>query len=121
MDQKAGDFFRPAACQKLAASRPRAFAALRRCGPGLAARSDAHRCGVRRSKPSPGRFRWPSANRSSPHLSAMAQRLIGQHAGHHGFAHRHGADTDAGIVTALGDDLRLRAGSIDGLARAEDG
>ena len=33
--------------------------------------------------------------RSPPtHLPAMAQQMIGQHAGHHGFAHRHAADAD---------------------------
>ena len=51
----------------------------------------------------------------------MAQRLVGQHAGHHGFAHRHGADADAGVVAALGDDLGFRAGLVDGLARRQDG
>src|SRR5580704_6620451 len=39
------------------------------------------------------------------HLSPMPQRGIRQHTGHHRFAHRHGADADARIVAAFGDDL----------------
>jgi len=31
-------------------------------------------------------------------LPAMAQEMIGEHAGHHGLADRHRADADAGIV-----------------------
>src|SRR5690242_21430700 len=43
------------------------------------------------------------------HLPAMTQEVIGQHAGHHGLADRHGADADTGIVTALGEDICLAA------------
>jgi hypothetical protein len=41
----------------------------------------------------------------------LAQEVIRQHAGHHGFADGHGPDADARIVSPLGDDL-------GGLARA---
>ncbi len=45
------------------------------------------------------------SNCALPHLPAMAQEMIGEHASHHRFAHRNGA----GIVTALGDDVGLLA------------
>ena len=38
-------------------------------------------------------------------LATVHQVLVRQDAGHHGLADRHGADADAGIVAALGDDL----------------
>ena len=38
-------------------------------------------------------------------LGAMAQELVGDDAGHHRLADRHGADADARVVAALGDDL----------------
>ena len=50
----------------------------------------------------------------------MPQQMVGQHAGHHRLAHRHGADADAGIVAALGDDLGLVAVAVDGPARGQD-
>ena len=50
----------------------------------------------------------------------MPERLIRQHTGHHRFAHRHGADADARIMAALGDDVGFRAGFIDGPARREN-
>src|SRR3954447_1614435 len=56
-----------------------------------------------------------------PDLSAMPEELICQHAGHHGFADWHGADADAGIVAAFGDDFGVGAAAIDGAARREDG
>ena len=34
-----------------------------------------------------------------------AAELIGQDNRHHRFAHRHGADADAGIMAAFGDDV----------------
>ena len=50
----------------------------------------------------------------------MAQEMIRQHAGHHGFADRHRADADAGIVAAFGQDVGVVAAAIDGLARRQD-
>src|SRR6195952_3340039 len=38
-------------------------------------------------------------------LPPMTQIVIGEHAGHHGLGHRHGADADAGVVAALGDEV----------------
>src|SRR4051812_49300867 len=59
--------------------------------------------------------------RGLSHLSAVPQRLVGEHDRHHGFAHRHGADADAGIMAALGDDLGFGAGFVDGAARSKNG
>ncbi len=42
-------------------------------------------------------------------LGAVAQEVVGEHERHHGLAHGHGANADAGIVAALGDDLGLVA------------
>jgi hypothetical protein len=42
-------------------------------------------------------------------LGPVAQQVVGQDAGHHRLAHRHGPDADAGIVAALGDDLDIVA------------
>src|ERR1700736_4351708 len=53
-------------------------------------------------------------------LGAMAQKLIGEHAGNHGFADRNGADSDARIVAASRRDLGLGAGTIDGPARGQN-
>ncbi len=50
----------------------------------------------------------------------MAQERVGQHAGHHRLADRHGADADAGVVAALGDDLGFLALAGHRLPRAED-
>ena len=36
----------------------------------------------------------------------MAQPVVGQHAGDHRLADRHGADADAGVVAPLGPDVR---------------
>src|SRR5262249_53568888 len=41
-------------------------------------------------------------------------------AGHHGLADRHRADTDAGVVAAVGCDLDLVALAVDGTHRLED-
>ena len=38
-----------------------------------------------------------------PPLPQIAQPVVGEDAGHHGFADRHGADADAGIVPSLRD------------------
>ena len=53
-------------------------------------------------------------------LAAVAQEVVGQHAGHHRLADRHGADADAGIVAALGDDLGVLVGGRHRLARRQD-
>ena len=50
----------------------------------------------------------------------MHQIVIGQHARHHGLADRHGADADARIVAAFGDNIGVAAIAVDGLARRED-
>ena len=62
----------------------------------------------------------PRGVKASPHLPAMAQKLVGQHASHHRLAHRHSPDADAWIVAALGDNLGLGAFVVDGAARRED-
>ena len=41
--------------------------------------------------------------------TAVAQQMVGQHAGHHRLADRYGTDAHAGVVAALGDDLGLVA------------
>src|SRR5579872_1828698 len=60
------------------------------------------------------------ASRTLSDLAAMAQESIGENAGDHRFADRDGPDADAGIMTAFGHDLRLRAGAFDRLARGQD-
>src|SRR5690606_39732544 len=55
-----------------------------------------------------------------PRLRAMAQGMIREHDGHHGFTHRHRADADAGVVATLGHDLRLVAEAVDRLPRGEN-
>jgi hypothetical protein len=55
-----------------------------------------------------------------PDLPAMPQKMIREHAGHHGLADRHGADADAGIVVAFCRDVGLAALAIDGVARRQD-
>ena len=59
----------------------------------------------------------PSPTILSAHLPAMPQKMIRQHAGHHGFADRHRADADAGIVTALGEDVGVGARAVHRAAR----
>src|SRR5687767_8157357 len=56
-----------------------------------------------------------------PALRAVAQQMIRQHHRHHRFAHRNGADADAGVEAAGGDDVDLFAGGVDALARLIDG
>jgi hypothetical protein len=51
----------------------------------------------------------------------MAQQMVGQHEGHHGLAHRHRANADAGVVAAFGDHLDRFAIGVDRAARGEDG
>ena len=50
----------------------------------------------------------------------MQQQVIGQRTGDHRFNDRHGADGDAGIMAALGDNFGLFARSIDGFFRHQD-
>src|SRR5690606_23423056 len=60
---------------------------------------------------------------SEPPLSCLRpvpQRVVGQHDGHHGLAHRHGTDADARVVPALGHDLGLVAEAVDGFAGSEN-
>src|SRR3954447_22893095 len=64
------------------------------------------------------RRKRPGAARAD--LAAMAQIVVGEDAGDHRLADRHGADADAGVVATLGLDFRrlVRAGHRG--ARAED-
>ena len=41
----------------------------------------------------------------STDLAAMKQQMIQDYAGHHRFAHWHGADADAGIMAPFRHDL----------------
>src|SRR6185437_14834312 len=50
----------------------------------------------------------------------MPQERVGQRAGDHRLADWHGADADARVVAALGDDLRFVAGLSDCAARRQD-
>src|SRR5260370_28008559 len=56
----------------------------------------------------------------APHLPAMAQKMVGEHARHHGFADRHRTDADAWVVPALGHDVGVGAVAIHGAARRQD-
>ena len=60
------------------------------------------------------------AARAVADLATVQQQMIQQNAGHHRLAHGHGADADAGVVTALGDDLGRLARFGDRLARLQD-
>src|SRR5450631_4878975 len=55
--------------------------------------------------------------RAATHLPPMPQKMIGQHAGHHGLADRHRADSHTGVVAALCQDVGVGALAIDGAAR----
>src|SRR5450432_3350262 len=61
-----------------------------------------------------------SAANTLADLAAMAEEMIGQHTGHHGFADRHRANADAGIVAALGHDVGVGALAIDSAARRQN-
>src|SRR6266849_6684037 len=54
-------------------------------------------------------------------LRAVAQQMIGQHAGHHRLGHWRRPDADAGIVAALGPQFDLVAEAVDAAHRREDG
>src|SRR6266566_3693329 len=58
--------------------------------------------------------------RYPPDLPAMSEKMIGQHAGHHGLADRHRADADAGVVAALGRNVGVGALAVDRAARRQD-
>src|SRR4051794_14962941 len=58
-----------------------------------------------------------SAASISADLPAVPKEMVGQHAGHHGFADRHRANADAGIVTPFGHDVGIGAVAIHGAAR----
>src|SRR5262249_15154389 len=45
--------------------------------------------------------------------------MIGDDARHHGFADRHGADADAGIMSPFGYDLALATITVHGAARSQ--
>ena len=46
--------------------------------------------------------------KDSPHLRPMAQEMIRQHQRHHCLGNRHGANADAGVMAALGGNIRIR-------------
>jgi hypothetical protein len=50
----------------------------------------------------------------------MPQKGVGQHAGDHRFADRHGADADTRVVAAFGDDLGLLESAGDRATRREN-
>src|SRR5437660_199359 len=72
----------------------------------------------RANKTSPKRR--PAGSSLVANLSAVAQEVVGEHNGHHGLAHGHGANADAGVVPALGGDFGLVAERVDGAPRGED-
>src|SRR4051812_5256935 len=53
-------------------------------------------------------------------LTAMAEEMIRQHAGHHRLADRHRADADAGVMAAFGHDVGIGAVAVHGAARRQD-
>src|SRR5690606_25511328 len=53
-------------------------------------------------------------------LCAMPQAVIHERDRQHGLAHRHAADADAGIVTALGDHLDRISVDVDAAPRNAD-
>src|SRR5256885_342645 len=57
---------------------------------------------------------------ASPALRAVQQLLVGEDQRHHRFDNRRGADADARIVPALGDDLRFVPFAVDRRHRRQD-
>ena len=53
-------------------------------------------------------------------LGAMTQVMIHKHQRYHGFGDGRGAQTDTGIMTALGHDFRLSPTFVDGFAGHRD-
>ena len=53
-------------------------------------------------------------------LGHVAEKMVGEDKGHHRFADGDGANADAGVVSALGQDLGLVALGVDRLARCQD-
>mgnify|MGYP000023500347 CR=1 FL=1 len=68
------------------------------------------------------RFAFPRMTEwdGSADLPAMAEFVVGEDAGEHGFGDRGGADADAGVVAALGADVGVFAVLRDRLALGED-
>jgi hypothetical protein len=62
-----------------------------------------HRAGTRAGKP----LGSPAT------LGLVAEQVVGEDDGHHGFADRHGANSDTGVVAALGGDFDVLALGID--------
>lgn len=56
----------------------------------------------------------------SADLPPVPQEMVGKHDGHHRLSDRHGADADARVVPALGDDLGLVSLPVDRPARREN-
>jgi hypothetical protein len=44
----------------------------------------------------------------------MTEIVIGQHAGHHGLAHRNSANADARVMASFGDDIGFLAETVHG-------
>ena len=57
---------------------------------------------------------------SASDLTAVAQKVIRQHAGHHGLADRNRTNADAGVVAARGADLGIMPLAIHGATRRQD-
>jgi hypothetical protein len=60
------------------------------------------------------------STRIFPDLPAVAQQVIGKHAGDHRLANRHGTDANARVMAALGSNLRLSPKAIHCLPRLQD-
>ncbi len=70
-----------------------------------------------------GCHNWPSTGvvtRTSAFCPRLTQQVVHQHDGHHRFGNRRGADADARVVTALGDDVHRVAMHVDRTARRGD-
>lgn len=55
-----------------------------------------------------------TSSNSTAALRPVAEQVVGQDQGDHGFGDRHGADGDAGIVPAFGGDFGVRSLRGDG-------
>src|SRR5690606_3871557 len=53
-------------------------------------------------------------------LAAMPQIVVREGASNHGFAHRDGADADAGVMAPLGHDFDFSAIGVDGAPWRKD-
>ncbi len=54
-------------------------------------------------------------------LGAVAEEVVGEDAGEHGFADGHGADADARVVAAFGGEVDFLAHFVNGADGGEDG